>query len=182
VRQSEWVTGMLCFFAGSVMADQVTLKNGDRLTGTIVKSDGKTLLIKTEFAGEVNVPWDAMSAMVSSQSLHLALKDGQTIVGTVTAADNKFDVATKETGRVTASKDAVAAVRNDAEQKAYDQQVERLRHPHLLDFWSGMLDTGLSLTRGNSDSLTYSLASKPCVPRSATKLRFIPMPSIGKAR
>ncbi len=44
---------MLCFFAGSVMADQVTLKNGDRLTGTIVKSNGKTLLIKTEFAGEV---------------------------------------------------------------------------------------------------------------------------------
>jgi small nuclear ribonucleoprotein (snRNP)-like protein len=151
---------MLCFFAGSVMADQVTLKNGDRLTGTIVKSDAKTLLIKTEFAGEVNVQWDAVSAMVSSQTLHLALKDGQTIVGTVTAADNKFDVATKETGPVTASKDAVAAVRNDAEQKAYDQQVERLRHPHLLDFWSGMLDTGLSLTRGNSDSLTYSLASK----------------------
>ena len=182
MRRSMCVAWMSCFFAVSVMADQVTLKNGDRLTGTIVKSDGKTLLIKTEFAGEVNVPWDAMSAMVSSQSLHLALKDGQTIVGTVTAADNKFDVATKETGRVTASKDAVAAVRNDAEQKAYDQQVERLRHPHLLDFWSGMLDTGLSLTRGNSDSLTYSLASKPCVPRSATKLRFIPMPSIGKAR
>jgi len=53
VCQSIWVTGMLCFFAGSVMADQVTLKNGDRLTGTIVKSDGKTVLIKTEFAGEV---------------------------------------------------------------------------------------------------------------------------------
>ncbi len=40
--------------------------------------------------------------MVSSQPLHLALKDGQTIVGTVTAADNKFDVATKETGPVAA--------------------------------------------------------------------------------
>jgi hypothetical protein len=46
------MTGMLCLFAGSVVADQVTLKNGDRLTGTIVKSDAKTLLIKTEFAGE----------------------------------------------------------------------------------------------------------------------------------
>ena len=66
MRRSIWVTGMLCFFAGSVMADQVTLKNGDRLTGTIVKSDGKTLLIKTEFAGEVNVQSDAVSAMVSS--------------------------------------------------------------------------------------------------------------------
>ncbi len=88
------------------------------------------------------------------------LKDGQTIVGTVTAANNKPDVATKETGSVTASKDAVTAVRNDAEQKADDEQIERLRHPHLLDFWSGMLDTGLSLTRGNSELLTYALAGK----------------------
>src|ERR1700720_156154 len=160
VRRSMCVAWMSCFFAVSVMADQVTLKNGDRLTGSIIKSDAKILLIKTEFAGEVNVQWDAVSGMVSSQPLHLALKDGQTIVGTVTAADNKLDVATKETGSVAASKDAVTAVRNDAEQKAYDEQIERLRHPHLLDFWSGILDTGLSLTRGNSDSLTYSLAGK----------------------
>ena len=136
------------------------MKNGDRLTGTIVKSDAKTLLIKTEFAGEVTVQWEAVSGMVSSQPLHLALKDGQTIVGTVTAADNRIEVATKETGAVTASKEAVAAVRNDAEQKGYDDQIERLRHPHLTDFWSGLLDTGLNLTRGNSDSLTYSLAGK----------------------
>jgi len=54
------------------MADQVTLKNGDRQTESIVKSDAKTLLIKTEFAGEVSVQWEAVSAMVSSQPLHLA--------------------------------------------------------------------------------------------------------------
>src|SRR5271170_6068655 len=104
----------------SAMADQVTLKNGDRLTGTIVKSDAKTLLIKTTFAGDVNVQWDAVSDIVSSQTLHLALKDGQTIVGTVSTTENKFDVATKETGPVSATKDAVVAVRNDAEQKVYD--------------------------------------------------------------
>jgi len=160
VSRNILFAGMLCLFAVSAMADQVTLKNGDRLTGAIVKSDAKTLLIKTEFAGDVNVQWDAVSAIVSSQPLHLALKDGQTIVGTVNQADNKVEVATKETGPVTASKDAVTAVRNDAEQKAYDEQIERLRHPHLTDFWSGLLDTGLSLTRGNSESLTYSLAGK----------------------
>ena len=90
MRRSMCVTWMSCFFAVSVMADQVTLKNGDRLTGSIVKSDAKTLLIKTEFAGEVNVQWDAVSGMVSSQPLHLALKDAQTIVGTVNAADTKL--------------------------------------------------------------------------------------------
>jgi putative salt-induced outer membrane protein YdiY len=150
----------LCVCATGALADQITLKNGDRLTGTVVKSDAKTLLLKTDFAGDVTLQWDAVTSIVSTQTLHLALKDGQTIVGTVATTDNKFEVATKETGPVTATKDAVVSVRNDAEQKAYDDQIERLRHPHLTDFWSGLLDTGLSLTRGNSESLTYSLSGK----------------------
>ena len=43
-----------------LFADQIVLKNGDRLTGTIEKSDDKTLIIKTEFAGEVTVEWSAV--------------------------------------------------------------------------------------------------------------------------
>jgi hypothetical protein len=50
-------------------ADQVTLKNGDRLSGSVVKTDddAKTLLIKTELAGDVTIPWDAVTGIVSSQ-------------------------------------------------------------------------------------------------------------------
>lgn len=158
--RSLMVGVFLCVYASAALADQVTLKNGDRLTGTIVKSDTKTLLLKTDFAGDVNLQWDAVTSIVSSQTLHLALKDGQTIVGMVTTNDGKLEVATKETGPVAASKDAIVGVRNDAEQKAYDDQIDRLRHPHLTDFWSGLLDTGLSLTRGNSQSLTYNLSGK----------------------
>jgi len=160
VLRSSVMVVFLCLCATAALADQVTLKNGDRLTGTIVKSDAKTLLLKTDFAGDVTLQWDAVTSIASTQTLHLALKDGQTIVGTVTTNDGKFEVATKETGPVVASKDAVVDVRNDAEQKAYDDQIERLRHPHLTDFWSGLLDTGLSLTRGNSESLTFSLSGK----------------------
>ena len=120
--------------AQSGRADQVTLKNGDRLTGTIVKSDAKTMLIKTELAGEVNVQWDAVTTIVSSQPLHLGLKDGQTVVGTVATADGKFAVATKTAGEVTAPKEAVVTVRNDDEEKSYDAEMDRLRNPHLTDF------------------------------------------------
>ena len=151
---------LLSLCATAALADQVTLKNGDRLSGTIVKSDEKTLLLKSEFAGDVTLQWDAVTSIVSAEALHLALKDGQTIVGVVTTSDGKFEVATKDAGSVTASKDIVVGVRNDAEQKAYDDQIDRLRHPHLTDFWSGLLDTGLSLTRGNSESLTYTLNGK----------------------
>jgi putative salt-induced outer membrane protein len=160
VRRFFLLGVLLCLCAWSARADQLTLKNGDHLTGSIIKSDAKTLVLKTDYAGDVTIQWDAVTGIVSSEPLHLTLKDGQTIVGTVTTTDNKFAVATTATGSVTASKDDVTAVRNDAEQKAYDDQIERLRHPHLADFWSALLDTGLSLTRGNSESLTYNLNGK----------------------
>jgi putative salt-induced outer membrane protein YdiY len=151
----------MCVCAVGVSADQITLKNGDRLTGTIVKADDKTLLMKTELAGDVNVQWAAVTAIVSSQNLHLGLKDGQTVVGTVTtSSDGKFDVATKTTGNVQAAKDAVVAVRDDAEQQTYDTEVDRLQHPRLTDFWSGLVDTGLSDTSGNSSTLSFTLAAK----------------------
>lgn len=157
----SFIVGVFLFAcAVGALADQITLKNGDRLTGAIVKSDAKTLVLKTDYAGDLNIQWDVVTSIVSAQTLHLGLKDGQTIVGTVNTSDGKFEVSTKDTGAVTSSKDDVTTVRNDAEQKAYDDQIERLRHPHLTDFWSGLLDTGLSLTRGNSESLTYNLSGK----------------------
>lgn len=160
MRRRLILAAALCVFAVGARADQITLKNGDRLTGTIVKSDDKTLLIKTELAGDVNVQWAAVTAITSSQDLHLGLKDGETVVGTVTTNDGKFDVATKAAGNVEAPKDAVVTVRSDAEQKAYDTEIDRLRNPHLLDFWSGLIDTGLSDTSGNSSTLNFTLAAK----------------------
>ena len=44
---------MMLGLSTAVLADQVTLKNGDRLTGTVVKSDGKTLVLHTDAAGGV---------------------------------------------------------------------------------------------------------------------------------
>lgn len=147
---------LLCVLASVAKADQVTLKNGDRVSGTIVKSDGKTLVLKTEAAGELTIKWDLVSGIVSSQPLSLQLKDGKIFSGDVTTDDGKFVVATRDRGTVAAPRDSVVAVRNGEEQSTYD----RLQHPRLTDFWSGLLDTGLSETRGNSAQLAFNLAAK----------------------
>jgi putative salt-induced outer membrane protein len=170
VRRNVFFGVVSCLLVLNARADQVTLKNGDRLTGTIVKSDAKTMLIKTELAGDVNVQWEAVTSIVSSQPLHLALKDGQTVVGTVTTSDGKLDVATKTTGEVVAPKETVVTVRNDDEEKSYDAEMDRLRNPHLTDFWSGILDTGLSVTRGNSATLAYNLSAKAARVTSRDKI------------
>lgn len=160
MRRFVLAAGLFGLCGWSSPADQVTLKNGDHLTGTVVKSDGKVLLLKTEFAGDVNIHWDAVTGLAASETLHISLKDGQLVVGTVTTSADKFVVVTQNAGTVEAPIGAVTAVRDDAEEKAYEQEIARLRHPHLLDFWSALLDTGLNLTRGNSESLNFSLSSK----------------------
>jgi putative salt-induced outer membrane protein len=154
----------------NLFADQVSLKNGDRLTGTILKSDAKTLVLKTESAGEVTIQWAAIDSLTSTQPLHVGLTGGQMIVGPVATNDGKIQIATQTSGLVTISKDSIQVIRSNSEQVAYDAEIERLRHPHLLDFWSGVVDTGLSLTRGNSDTLTYSLAGKAVRTTSRDKI------------
>jgi hypothetical protein len=162
----------LSSFSPAVRADQVTLRNGDRLSGTIVKTDdeAKDLLIKTELAGEVTIPWDAITAIVSSQPLHITLLDGRVISGTVSTTDGKLEVATKDAGTVTTAHDAVKAVRNDAEQA----EAERLKHPRLRDYWAGMFDLGLSVTQGNSSTTALAVAGKASriVPKSKLTLYY----------
>jgi putative salt-induced outer membrane protein YdiY len=162
----------LSLSAARVSADQVTLKNGDRLTGTIVKTDDdrKTLAIKTELAGDVTVPWDAVTGIVSSQPLHLTLSDGRVVAGTVTTTDGKLAVATKDAGEVSAEHGAIKAVRNDQEQAEFD----RLQHPRLRDYWSGLFDLGLSLTEGNSATSALTIAGKAArvVPKNKLALYY----------
>ncbi len=157
--------GMVLLLAGTLFctgafADQIVLKNGDRLTGTIVKSDAKTLLLKTEFVGDVTVQWPAIESFTSTQPLHVGLTGGQTVVGPVTTNDGKVEVVTQSAGTVTTTKDSIQVIRSDAEQAAYDAALDRLQHPHLSDYWGGFVDTGLSATRGNSETTNYSLGAK----------------------
>ena len=137
-----------------VFADQVVLKNGDRLTGNIVKSDGKNLVLKSEFAGEVTIQWDAVQGLTSAGDLHLDLKNGQKIVGQVSTTDGQLVVATKAQGNVSAPVDSVAIIRNTNEQLAYDKSL----HPGLREGWAGGTTVGFALTRGNSQTKNLSLA------------------------
>ncbi|MGB2625821.1 MAG: DUF481 domain-containing protein [Candidatus Acidiferrum sp.] len=156
---------MLFLLMGAIAAhaDQVTLKNGDRFSGTIVTGDGKTLLLKTEFAGDLTIQWDAITGMESDQVVYLTLKDGTKLSGKITTQDGKFVVASATPAAnpvPPATKDTIVAVRDDAEQKAYDLNAEHLAHPKFTYFWSGLFDTGLALTRGNSSTTTFTLATK----------------------
>ena len=147
-------------FSIDALGDQIGLKNGDRLTGKIVKSDQETVSMKSEFAGELKVQWSGIDAISSNQPLYITLKDGQVLAGIVGTTNGKIEVQTTDIGTITISKDAIQSIRSKEEQTSYEAELNRLRHPRLGDFWSGVVDAGFSMSRGNSDTTTFSLSAQ----------------------
>src|SRR5271156_6320375 len=143
----KFMAGILLLLTIPALADQIVLKNGDRLTGTITKSDGKVLVIKTDYAGDVTVKFDAIQSITSTGDLTVTL-GGKTVVGPVTTAGDDVVVTTKAAGPVEAPKTSVTVLRSPAEQAAY----EKTLHPGLLEGWNGGLNLGFALTAGNSET------------------------------
>src|SRR5580704_53766 len=150
----------------AAFADQITSKNGDHLTGTVVKSDGKTVVLHTEFAGDVTVQFAAITQITTDKALHVALKNGQTVVGAITTSDGKLEVTPKTGGPVETPADSIVAIRNDADQLAYEKSL----HPGLLEGWKGAANVGFSFTRGNSQTENLALAFNAARATSTDKL------------
>jgi putative salt-induced outer membrane protein YdiY len=134
-------------------ADQVVLSNGDTITGVIVKKDGARLTMKSEFLGEVSMPWPAVKSIRSDSELVVALASGEMVKGKVSTSGDTLQVATG-TGTKSAPMAGVTAVRDAAEQHSW----ERLQHPGLLELWAGNFDMGLALARGNARTTSLTTA------------------------
>lgn len=131
------------------LADQVSLNNGDRMTGTITKSDGKTLVLHTADAGDVTVNWSAVAAVKSDKPLHVDFSNGKTAVGEVATTDDKLQVSTSS-GPVSVP---LADVKGLEQQTDY----EKLERPFLWQQWKGGVNAGFSLTGGNSQTTNLAL-------------------------
>jgi hypothetical protein len=145
--------GILLLVTVPALADQVVLKNGDRLTGSITKSDGKELVIKTDYAGDVTVKFDAIEGITSPGDMAVTVGK-KTVVGPVTTKDDVLVVATKSEGSVEVPKASVTMLRGTTEEAAYEKGL----HPGMLDGWKGGLNLGFALTAGNSETKNLNVA------------------------
>ena len=145
----------------NIFADQIVLKNGDRLTGKIVKKDGDKIVIQTEFAGLVTVVWSAVDKVVADDPVNIELSDGQKLKGKVESKEEeKLTVSTQDAGTVEIEKKSIEVVRSEEEQAAYDEEQDRLLNPGFGDLWTGSADVGFSLTSGNSDTKALTVGAR----------------------
>jgi hypothetical protein len=150
----KFVTGLFLSSLLTILAfaDQVVLKNGDRLTGSITKSDGKTLVIKTDYAGDITVKFDAIQSLTSTGDLHVTL-GGKTAVGPLTTTGTDVIVTTKTAGQVEAPIASVTLMRSPAEQAAYEKSL----HPGWEEGWAGGANIGFAFTAGNSETKNLNI-------------------------
>lgn len=128
---------VLALFAVTAQADEVILKNGDKISGTIINKAGKALEMKTDYADKVVIKWDAIETMNSSIPITVTLKDKQELTGLAGASQN---------GAMTVKSNGV-----------YDSQPIPLSEIEEINkkFFSGSANFGGGLSGGNTERQNY---------------------------
>ncbi|MCU0539953.1 MAG: DUF481 domain-containing protein [Desulfobacterales bacterium] len=73
---------VLLFLAAVAAADEVHLKNGDRLSGTIVTLSAGKLELETDFAGRLSINWGQVDRIETESPIEVVLADGTSLKGT----------------------------------------------------------------------------------------------------
>ena len=70
-----------------VWGDEVKLVNGDHITGTIVRMEDESLILRTTYGGELRLDWNVIESLSSASPLTIELHDGSKLRGSVVSTD-----------------------------------------------------------------------------------------------
>jgi putative salt-induced outer membrane protein YdiY len=156
-QRSHIITLLLVCAAAVARADQIIMVNGDRLSGRVQKLEGGKLQFTSDMAGApLTLPWTNIRSIVSNQPLYVMLKDGRVFTGSILDSKEGMRLQDSNSSEVV-PRDSIVGLRSFDEQMHYARVEERKEEPHFLDPWTGYLDLGLSLVRGNADATTYTV-------------------------
>lgn len=129
-------------FAGRASADQVRMKNGDRLTGTVVRMEEGKLVFKTSYAGEITVKWSEVAGLVTDGPIEVLFEDKTSVKGKAALdGEGRMRLTTERAEETAAfSPGDIAAINPEAE-------------PWVT--FHGHLYAGASVTSGNTSTETY---------------------------
>ncbi len=140
----------IALLASSVLfADTVTLRNGDRLTGSVQRLADGTLVFQSELAGTVTIPWEDVEALEAPATFSVLIHTGERLDGQVSRDGARTSVTPAEGDPRVVPSSAVSRVARGGRQSGMRRLVRAL---------DGSADVGYSVARGNQ-SQTQSSAS-----------------------
>ena len=90
---------LLFLVSGHVLAGQVILTNGDRLTGKILEVKDGILTLETDYSEPIKLKFEAVQKMTSSEPVELHLTGGEVLKGKITTNTMGQVVVAAEPGR-----------------------------------------------------------------------------------
>ena len=135
----------LLITAGKVMGDEIWLKNGDHITGNVIRMENNILNFKTPYAGEISVRWEEIANLRTDEPIAVILSD-----------------KTSTRGIISAGKDGKVSVRVDniLEPLTFDlAQVDVInpKPPKPALKLNARVNVGIATQRGNTDTDNYHL-------------------------
>jgi hypothetical protein len=151
------VTGVLLACLGSALtaeADVVVLKNGDRISGTLLTVTGTTLNLQSDAVGALTIPIARVSTVSVVQIVTMVVRGRAPLHGWLTLGPDGSWNLTEDSGEThTIDADSVNVILPAAR---YESIVEH--KAHAWQDWSGTVTAGYSLQRGNQQTNTFSSA------------------------
>ena len=144
---------LACLSVSAAWADQIVMKNGDRVTGSVVKKDGNNLTVKTDQFGAVTLAWDQVASIKTDKPVNVVLADGRKAKATLATTGAMVEIAAQPP--INVAPGAITSIRDDGEQAAFD----RLLHPGWGQLWAGTASLGLAGTKGNAEALTFTVGA-----------------------
>lgn len=88
---------VLVLHSGSAFSDSVKLKNGDRITGTLVVKVTDKVVINTSYAGEIKLNWADIQSIDAEKPMTMMLSDGSIITGRLIHGESGQVIMDEET-------------------------------------------------------------------------------------
>jgi putative salt-induced outer membrane protein YdiY len=132
---------LICFFIffflvlpGQGMADEVHLKNGDRITGRVLKKENGTVSLETAYAGTLTIQWQDVARITTESPIEVYLHNETLTVTSVIAAGPVAEEGVE---------DVIQA-----------SEIKYINPPPYISgkgiLWSGRLNAGYVANEGNS--------------------------------
>lgn len=143
--------GLISLCVVAARADLVVLSNGDRLTGTLGALSEGAVVVATELAGEVSIPWANIAGVETAGVVGIRGADGAINEGQLVYSDGAQYLKTAE-GLEPLVLGNVQAIGASAEALAAEAPVE-VAEAEKPDVWSGAIDFGASWRTGTRNTV-----------------------------
>ena len=145
-RRGLVALGVMIFSAGSG-ADELLMKNGSRLVGTVVRADNDKIIFNTPFAGDITIEQVNVESIITEEPVTLLMEDG--------AVYRDKRIVTQEEKLIVFKEDKAPVTFDVVDIDFINPEPWRLGEGYK---WFGSASAALESERGNTDTDEMDLA------------------------